>query len=326
MRHNHTFGGMLISHDLTIRPLADAGELDLFLGLAYTLDHELADDLASGRRRPEWMWVALSGDRVLARLAWWSTGDSPQVLDFFDLDDTLDDPERTDIGHRLLTAAMAAVLPEGTTPPEYSRFVPPNWREDKQARRVVEGRMAVLERTGARMFVERLRLEWRPGTPIPEPTGRLKFRPASDRGELIDLMTLVLQDTLDAHSLAELTTMTARVSAVLMYEDEFRTFMSPREWWTIAERDGEPVGFVIPARNNYNPIIAYIGVLPAHRGQGYIDEILAEGTRILAANDVPRIRAATDLGNVPMARAFARAGYENFERALNMTWNLRASS
>ncbi|MGH3858397.1 GNAT family N-acetyltransferase [Actinokineospora sp.] len=312
---------MLISHDLTIRPLADAGDLDLFLSLSYTLDHEVADDLASGRRRPEWMWVALSGDRVLARLSWWNTGDSPQVLDFFDLDDTLDDPERTDIGHRLLTTAMTAVLPEGTTPPEYSRFVPPDWRADEQARRVVEGRTAVLERTGARLFVERLRLQWLPGTPIPEPTGRLKFRPAGDRGALIDLMTLVLENTLDAHSVAEMATMTARESATMMYEEEFLGFKSPREWWTIAELDGEPVGFVIPARNNYNPIIAYIGVLPAHRGQGFIDEILAEGTRVLAANDVPRIRAATDLGNVPMARAFARAGYENFERALTMTWN-----
>ena len=37
--------------------------------------------------------------------------------------------------------------------------------------------MAAIEQTGGRLFVERLRLEWRPGTPIPEPTGRLTFRP-----------------------------------------------------------------------------------------------------------------------------------------------------
>ena len=44
------------------------------------------------------------------------------------------------------------------------------------------------------------------------------------------------------------------------------------------------------------------------------------GTRILAAQDPPRIRASTDLANVPMAEAFTRAGYVNFERAINMTW------
>ncbi len=81
------------------------------------------------------------------------------------------------------------------------------------------------------------------------------------------------------------------------------------------------MGVVTPARNDYNPIIGYLGVLPAHRGTGYIDDILAEGTRILIAQDVPRIRAATDLGNTPMANAFQRVGYVNFERTINMTWD-----
>jgi RimJ/RimL family protein N-acetyltransferase len=77
---------------------------------------------------------------------------------------------------------------------------------------------------------------------------------------------------------------------------------------------------VIPAHNSYGPIIAYIGVLPAHRGHGYIDEILAQGSRTLAEHQAPRIRASTDLDNVPMARAFTRAGWSNFERSINMTW------
>lgn len=80
------------------------------------------------------------------------------------------------------------------------------------------------------------------------------------------------------------------------------------------------VGFVTPARNDYNPIIGYLAVLPERRGNGYIDEILTEGTWILAEQGVPRIRAATDLGNAPMAQAFRRAGYVNFERTISMTW------
>ena len=80
------------------------------------------------------------------------------------------------------------------------------------------------------------------------------------------------------------------------------------------------MGFVCPARNDYNPIIGYIAVLPAYRGNGYIDDILIEGTRILIAQNVSRIRAATDLGNTPMANAFRRVGYVNRERTINMTW------
>ncbi len=134
-------------------------------------------------------------------------------------------------------------------------------------------------------------------------------------------MTLVLDGTLDAHSQVDLARMPAREAAVRHYEDELAHYRSPRDWWRIATLpDGEPVGFITPARNNYNPIIGYVAVLPGHRGNGYVDEILAEGTRILAAQDVPRIRAATDLGNLPMASAFRRLGYVNFERTINMIW------
>jgi RimJ/RimL family protein N-acetyltransferase len=308
-------------NDLTIRPIAGHEELTLFSRLPYAFNEELADDLAAGRRRPEWMWVALRGDHLLARVAWWGrTGDdTPSVLDIFDLDDSTDD--RVDVGVRLLRTATADVVPAGTRLPEYYRLVPPDWREDEVTRRVVEDRVDALERTGARLSVERLRFEWRPGTPIPEPSGRLVFRPVRDTEELLALMTLVLDGTLDAHSRDDLTRMSAREAAVKHHEDELAHYRSPRDWWRIATLpDGEPVGFVIPARNDYNPVISYLAVLPEHRGNGYIDEILAEGTRILDAQDVPRIRAATDLGNTPMANAFQRAGYANFERTINMIW------
>lgn len=310
--------------DITFRPLAGPEELGLFQQLSYVLDHEVEGDLATGRRLPAWMWVALRGDRVLARLSWWTPPDHevPLSLDFFDVDDSLPPAERHAVGLKLLETATAAVIPAGAPRPEYGRYTPGDWREDPHAREAVDTRMNILAETGAQLLVERLRLEWRPGTPVPAPSTRLVFRPATDREELLSLMAPVLEGTLDEHSRAEMLTMTPRASAELMYEEEFDTFKSPHEWWQIAELPdgGCPVGFVIPARNNYHPIIAYIGVLPAHRGHGYIDDILAEGTRILAAQDVPRIRAATDLANVPMANAFARAGYVTFERAINMVW------
>jgi RimJ/RimL family protein N-acetyltransferase len=213
------------------------------------------------------------------------------------------------------------VVPAGATPPEYGRFLPVDWRDHQHTRQAVEDRMGALERVGAVLFVERLRLEWRPGTPVPELSGRLTFRPVRDASELITLMTLVLDGTLDAHSRDDLTRMTARQAAQEQYHNELERYASPREWWRIATLpDGEPVGFVIPAHNDYNPIIAYLAVVPAHRGHGYIHDVLAVGTRLLAAQNVPRIRAATDVGNVPMAAAFARAGYVTFERKIDMTW------
>ncbi|MDX5564390.1 GNAT family N-acetyltransferase [Streptomyces sp. ID05-04B] len=307
-----------------MRPITGREELDLFSQLPYILNEELADDLANARRRPEWMWVALRGDRLLARAAWWCRpgSDAPLILDVLDIDDSASATDRVDTGVRLLHTAMAATLPNGSRPPEYSRLVPPDWRDNALTRQVIEDRMTVLEQTGARLFVERLRLEWRPESPVPEPSGRLAFRPVHDAKELVALMASVLDGTLDAHGRDDLTRMSAPEAADKHYEDELARYTSPRDWWRIATLpQGEPVGFVIPAHNGYNAIIAYIAVLPAHRGNGYIDDLLAEGTRVLAEQDVPRIRASTDLGNVPMANAFRRAGYANFGREINMTWN-----
>jgi RimJ/RimL family protein N-acetyltransferase len=299
--------------DLILRPITGRAELDLFQTFPYVLNDEVADDLEAGRRRPEWLWVALRGDQVVARSGWWSKpGDKqPMVMDILDFDEP-------GAAGELVRTALATL---GVTPPEYNRYIAGDWRDHDDTRRAVEQRMAVLEGLGAKLFVERLRLEWLPGTPIADPTGRLVLRPVQDAEELIAAMTLVLEGTLDAHGRHDLTTMTAREAAEQQYQDELDRYTSPHEWWRMATLpDGTPAGFVIPAHNGYNPIIAYIGVLPAQRGNGYIDEILAAGTRILADEGMPRVRAATDLANVPMAKAFARAGYVNFERQIDMTW------
>ncbi|WP_433717647.1 GNAT family N-acetyltransferase [Actinoplanes sp. CA-051413] len=304
-------------HDLTLRPITGPDELDLFTAFPYVLNGELAKDLEAGRRHPRWLWLALRGERVVARAAWWSRPgeEHPFLMDILDLDGDPDD------AFQLVRTALSTLVAAGTTPPDYLRYVPGDWREQPEVRRGLEQRMGVLERLGAKLFVERLRLEWRPGTPVPEPAGRLTFRPVRDAEELITLMTRVLEGTLDAHSLDDLSRMSARQAAEEQYRDELEGYASPHEWWRVATLpDGEPVGFVIPAHNGYNPIIAYIGVVPEHRGHGYIDEVLAAGTRLLADEGVPRIRASTDVGNQPMARAFARAGYDAFERQLDMTW------
>jgi hypothetical protein len=58
-----------------IRSITGAEEPDLFCALSYIVNDELADDLASGRRRPAWMWVALRGGHLVARAAWWGSDD-----------------------------------------------------------------------------------------------------------------------------------------------------------------------------------------------------------------------------------------------------------
>ena len=320
---------MTLHHDdLTIRPITGPDELDLFNRFPHPFNEELAGDLRDGHRQPGWLWIALRDGRPAARAGWWGrTGhEHPDALDLLDLEGA-GRPEAVDIAAHLLATAMAEVIPEGTRPPDYLCFVDPGWREAPATRQATEDRMAVAARTGARLFVERLRLEWRPGTGVPAPAGRLSFRPVTDPDELLALMTDVLDGTLDAHSRHDLTRMTPAEAAAKHYHEELALYSSPRDWWRIAELPGgEPAGFVIPAHNGYHAIIAYLGVVPAQRGRGYIADILAEGTRVLAAQDVPSIRASTDLGNVPMAAAFHRAGWVTTGHQIDMTWEAPAGS
>jgi hypothetical protein len=199
-------------HDLTIRPMRGRDEHQLFCRFPYDLNEEVAGDLDDGHRHPEWLWVALRCDRLVARAGWWGRhGVGPESLDILDVDDT--DPDAIEIGVELLNIATAAVVPTGSTPPEYTRYVRPDWRDRPDSALVVRTRMAVVERTGGRLLVERLRLEWRSGPAFAPAAPRLRFRPFADSTEVLALTTLALEETLDAHSRRDMTSMTAAQAA-----------------------------------------------------------------------------------------------------------------
>lgn len=70
------------------------------------------------------------------------------------------------------------------------------------------------------------------------------------------------------------------------------------------------MGFIVPSATPYDRNVGYLGVLPSRRGQGLVDDLLGEVTRIHAAAGAERITATTDMTNLPMAAAFGRAGYQ----------------
>ncbi|NOK60123.1 MAG: N-acetyltransferase [Chloroflexi bacterium AL-W] len=142
--------------DFFIRPLNGNEELDLFCSIPYVINHEIPSDLDCGRRRLEWLWVAVQNERLLGRIGWWtrSAGESPAVLDIFDiagLDDHASDA--------LVATAMRAVLPRDVTPPWYIRFLAPDWHEDSAEVREAARRSAALGRFVARPLAERLRFQ-----------------------------------------------------------------------------------------------------------------------------------------------------------------------
>ena len=117
----------MTKNDLTIRPLGGREELELFCTFPYALNEELADDLDAGRRRLEWMWIALRDDDVVARLAWWSpaAAEVPALLDVLDVEDSDLAARPVEMLTRLHRRATAATLPPTACPPEFIRFLLP---------------------------------------------------------------------------------------------------------------------------------------------------------------------------------------------------------
>jgi ribosomal protein S18 acetylase RimI-like enzyme len=290
--------------DLVVRPLV-AGEEELFLSLVepalvgiQSTGRDYRELTKLGQYRPEWTWVALRGERVVARAAWWAgpDDDKPIALDWLDFDD----------GE---SAAAVEILATAGFDAEYCLVLPPHWRDDPAARKAGEGRVEVARRAGMRLFVERLRYTWTPADGLPDRPGRLRFEPEPDDDRVFDVLRRIAHGSLDAHerrAMAE-----GGADAAAREEMEFLNWLpSPRSWLRFAYTvDGELAGLTVPGRNHHSPTIGLVGVVPEQRGNGYAYDLLVEATHLLVAEGAEQVTAETDTTNTPMAATFARAGY-----------------
>jgi RimJ/RimL family protein N-acetyltransferase len=298
--------------DLIIRPLA-AGEESLFeslddpglVGFAAS-GERYGDRAARGQYRPEWTWVALRNGTVVARAAWWAGPDdtAPRALDWLDFTDLRAAVEL------LRTAPLRA---------GYELRLPPGWCDSPAVRRAAEERITAAGLAGLTLLVERYRYRWTPSRGLPEQPGRLDFRPEPDDQVILEVFRRAHVGSLDAHArraIAE-SGLEAAAQAEL---DTLRWMPSPRSWWRVAYAPGgELAGLAVPCRNYSDPVIGYIAVVPEQRGRGYAYDLLAEATHLLAGEGVDRIVAGTDVTNIPMARAFARAGYPVIQHRIDFT-------
>ncbi|WP_433423951.1 GNAT family N-acetyltransferase [Microtetraspora malaysiensis] len=280
-------------------------------------DRYLAE-LAENMYRPEWTWIAEVDGRVVGRALWWGPRDSahPVALDCLDVDSAMGD--RAAIAAELIRAALAG-FPQ---PVQYAIKAAGGWRDDPATSRAVGWRQAAAHAAGLTREVERLQFEWAPADGVPPSGGRLRFAEASDE-EFLTVFARIAEGSLDAQTRANLAA--KGVDATAREEmDFYLNAPGKREWWRIAyTHEGEVAGMAIPSATPYNVNVGYLGVVPEFRGRGYVDEVLAEITRIHAANGELRITATTDVGNAPMAAAFGRAGYRNTEIRINLSNDVR---
>jgi len=247
--------------------------------------------------RPEWMRVADRDGEVMAAAVFWGPpeGDTPASLDGL-------------FGDASTWTPLLAEVPNI----DYHMFLPGNWRDDPAVTAALHPRQSAAAAAGLTELLERYRYEWTTGAPVPRSTGRLDFRPEPDDSAWARMFAAVAEGSLDHNTRDEV----AKVGPSKYAEAEvelYKSFPSPRDWWFFAyDQAGELVGFGLPSTNHGGPVVGFLGVLPAYRGRGYVDEILDGITRSHIDRDAKRIVADTDSTNEPMARSFERSGYHRF--------------
>lgn len=182
-------------------------------------------------------------------------------------------------------------------------------REDAAAARAVAWRREACRRGGLTDELERLQHAWTPEGGVPAASARVTFRPGDD-DELLDLFAQAARGSLDVETLRAV----AETGAPAQARDDLDFYLGcpgERAWWQVAvDEDGTAVGFAIPSATPYHRNVGCLGVLPAWRGRGLVDDLLGEVTRIHAASGATTITATTDTTNAPVAAAFDRAGYQ----------------
>lgn len=288
-------------------------------GLRAIEPDQLRCDFAEGRMRAPWSWLVEDEGALVGRALWWGRADGalPLSLDVLDLGKHVDD--RAGVAVELLSAAHAEFAEQGAKKPgEYTLRLPCGWREDAAASAAVRWRRDACRRSGLTEELERLQYAWTPDDGVPAASTRVRFRPGDD-DEFLDLFAQVGRGSLDVETQRSVEEMGEQGQA----REDLDFYLGcpgERDWWRVAlDGDGSPVGFAIPSATPYHRNVGYLGVLPAWRGHGFVDDLLGEVTRVHAGSGAVTITATTDTTNAPMAAAFDRAGYQITE--VRLVWS-----
>ena len=280
---------------------------------------EVAEIWESGEGRREWSFVASVGGEPVARVGYlvtdsvsdpaWLGTLPPKELGVFGLAAWGEDPAVT-LEH--LIRRTVASTGDGLT---LELRANPALHRDVELRRVLAGRL------GLELSQEKEGMLWVDDDSPIEVPDRLKFRTIADVGvgRYREVMGAPGAGTLDRndawyHGHVGAANWGAQMTAYFEEGDE--------DGWLIAEIDGDAVGYVAmsPFDEEGTATIAHIGVIPRHRGNGYVDDLLAAGTAAARTAGFASILSDVDVLNTPMLAAMERAGH----RASATPWHVWA--
>lgn len=273
----------------------------------------IRDLIEAGRSREDWLFIAYVDGTPTLRVGYRTT---PLTAN----------PEHSG---SLASTRVFAIGREGTSQPELFRnfldqTIPRDLPDDVHVLETrlneskhadAEVRAAELEAVGFRQLMAKIEYVWDGSSPA-EPRPEMTFRTAEEVGRsyYTDLIAEVGQGGLDR----EMAHYKAHMDINHWAEQHVRYLGDRDDLLAIGYVDEDPIGVVAFT----NPVeygwLAYVGVRPEHRGNGYSDDLVRYGTQMGINEGWSTIRAQTDLENQPMRHSFQRCGYR--EEAGTRMW------
>ncbi len=281
-----------------------ANEIEAFAMITHSkLKQTLINMWKDNESYPEWCFVVEEKGEFIASVAYWGFISSPNEIKIMGLHL----PWKNDylsIGTELLLESFKQMQAKGATNVEVRLY--------SDSTTFLEKCVELFKQVGFDLIQEKQSyvLE-QMNEPINIPD-KLIFQTLSEISNetFIDAIKQVTVGTLDSEDYLELKNLGAE-KAALNYFNILKDIDYKPIWWHLAYKsDGTLVGLVVPQKfSNEEGAINYIGVVPDHRGHGYVHDLLAKGTSILKIDGIKHIIADIDVDNIPMANALSRAGY-----------------
>jgi len=285
-----------------------ASEIDMFASIASTnpsgdCQKNLLKLWQDGLSRPEWCFVLEDSDECVGRIVYWVFPNAPWDIKMMGLELPWGQAGFLDLGKQLMNQSIEMMRDYGAKHLECRIYS--DYTEDVSERlRLFDSLDVPLVQQKVGLLLEKEAS--RAGD------NRLEYLSLAEvsEDEFILAIERVMEGTLDRDD-------SLSISERGVLEVAKRMFLSlkdidyDRSRWLLAYYNREIVGLVVPQVFNHTEgAINFIGILPKHRGKGYVLDVLAKGLEVLFAEGLKTVLADVDTENIPMLHALEQMGFK----------------
>ncbi len=266
---------------------------------------ELRDGAIEVAKILEWRFVAEQDGEILAQIIYGAFEDQPEAINIYRFMVSETAEHRDIVGANLLKESMGLLQQKGINfkTLEFHLY---SGKNDDFAQYA-----AIFKAVGFQITQEKKSLEVLASQCSLGPI-RTTFKTLEAVGEakFIDAIQRVTEGTLDRDDLACVGTH-GPLKAAMDYFTLLKDMDFDEKWWRLAYGDQEElIGLVVPQRfNEEGGVINYIGVVPSHRGKGYVGDLISEACRIMLDAGLQTVVADIDQQNQPLEKALLHHGF-----------------